>query len=171
MDDYKQIGQVLDEARQSTALPPPCAKSEMARLMAIPVEEMTPLQCVKLKELATNHIERITPATAEQLARHLEFIAATLPSRNIDIESGQRRFSVYYRLLGDYSNEALSYMTERACRELEWFPTPSHCLAILADYRQPASTADLALVKCHNFAENQFHDFVDRLRSGPSPQA
>lgn len=173
MDDYKPIGQILEshEADQWMDSQPPCAKSEMDSLMAVPLDRMTPLQCARLKQLATNHIERVTPATAEQLSRHLEFIAATLPSRNVDIESGQRRFAVYYRLLGGYSNEALAYMTERACRELEWFPTPSHCLAILADYRPPSSVADVALTRCHNFAEMQFREFVNRLQSGEVPQA
>lgn len=172
MDDYKPIGEILEshEADQLTVSPRPFGKSEMDSLMNIQLETMTAAQCVRLKELATNHIERVIPATPEQIARHLEFIAATLPARNADIEAGQRRFAVYVRILSEWSNAALSYMTERACRELQWFPTPSHCLAILAEYTPPTSIKDLALSKCHCFAESQFHEFTERLRSGPIPQ-
>ena len=170
MDDYKPISEVLESLGQLTDSPPPCAKLEIQALMAIPMSDMTPEQCAKLKELATSHIERITPATPEQLARHLEFIAATLPSRNIDVESGQRRFAVYFRLLGGYPNEALAYMTERACREQQWFPTPATCLEILAGYNPPATISDNALDRCAYFAQMQFEAFKSRLLEGVLPQ-
>ena len=76
------------------------------------------------------------------------------------------RTAVYARILGDYSNAALSYMTQRVCRELDWFPTPRQCLAILADYRAPATRKDKALSICARHTQARFDEWVMALRTG-----
>lgn len=105
------------------------------------------------------------PATVQEISRHLEFIAATLPSRSQDAESGKMRVAVYSRLLGEFTNDALSFMSRRACATLDWFPTPRQCLDILREYRQPGTERGHARALLHQYAQQQFETFMDRLRA------
>ena len=106
------------------------------------------------------------PATTSQISKHLSFIAATLPSKNQDEESGRQRVAVYSRLLAGYSNDAMAFMARRACETLDWFPTPRQCLEILDRYSPPASDRDRALTFCHAFGQKQFEDFIASFESG-----
>lgn len=103
---------------------------------------------------------RPEPATESQISRHLSFIAATLPSKNQDEESGQQRVTVYATLLRGYSNGAMAFMARRACATLDWFPTPRQCIDILNQYREPPTDRDLALSYCHSFGQAQFEAFL-----------
>lgn len=106
------------------------------------------------------------PIATSELSKHLAFIAATLPSRNQDEESGQARVAVYARILGSYTSEAIAFMSLRACETLDWFPTPRQCLLILSGYTSPTSEAETALMLCHRFAQDQFEDFMAMLECG-----
>ena len=136
----------------------------MDRLMAL--SELTVSECNQLRELAlampTEHI----PAAPSELAKQLQFIRATLPTQNTDEVAGQMRTAVYARLLGGYTKDALSYMTERVCRELDWFPTPRQCLAILEDYRPRATRKDKALAICAKHNQARFDQWIAALRTG-----
>ena len=94
------------------------------------LSELTVSECDELRSIAlampTEHI----PVETRELARQLQFIEATLPSKNVEEQSGQMRTAVYARILGGYTKDALSYMTQRVCKELDWFPTPRHWFAI-----------------------------------------
>jgi hypothetical protein len=148
---------------------PSYAKSEVERMLSQPL--MTMEECDKLRQLALSLPAEADLASPQEIARQLEFIAATLPAKNIDEATGQKRFAVYVRLLGGYSKEALSYMTERACRELDWFPTPRQCLSFLGEYRTPPTRKDRALRKCEDFTQSVFDQFVADLRDGPVDQS
>lgn len=100
------------------------------------------------------------PATVPQISRHLSFIAATLPSKNVDEEGGKQRTAVYARLLDGFSNDALAFMSRRVCETLDWFPTPRQCLDILDRYRPAQSERERALSLCHAFDRGQFEDFL-----------
>ena len=130
------------------------------------LSELTVSQCDQLREMAlampTEHI----PAAPSELAKQLQFIRATLPTQNTDEVAGQMRTAVYARILGGYTKEALSYMTERVCRELDWFPTPRQCLAILEDYRPRATRKDKALTICAKHTQARFDEWVMSLRIG-----
>ena len=130
------------------------------------LSELTVSQCDELREIAlampTEHI----PAAPSELAKQLQFIRATLPTQNSDEVAGQMRTAVYTRLLGGYTKDALSYMTERVCRELDWFPTPRQCLAILADYRPRATRKDMALAICAKHSQARFDEWIDAVRRG-----
>jgi hypothetical protein len=128
-------------------------------------------QCDQLRSLALALPSSYAPATAQEIARHLQFIAATLPSKNVDTETGQRRFAAYVRLLGGYSDKALAYMTERVLRELDWFPTPRQCLAILGDYQHPVTLRELALNKCGWHVQAEYNAFARELRTGKVNQS
>ena len=105
-------------------------------------------------------------ASADQLARHLEFMAAALPSRANDAETGRKRVAVYASILAGKSNEALAFMSRRACETLEWFPSPKQCLDILADYRPPETPQAAALLTCERFTEQAFAEWMRALRDG-----
>lgn len=111
----------------------------------------------------------VTPAPAasvDQLARHLDFMAAALPSRGNDAETGKKRAAVYASLLAGQSNEALAFMARKACATLEWFPTPAQCLAILAEYRPRQSEQATALLTCDRFTKRTFDTWLDALARG-----
>jgi len=124
-------------------------------------------ECRALKAWADAEPVRSTVrASYEQIERHLEYLATTLPSQAVDDESGKRRFAVYCSLLGEFSNEALQFMSREACRTLEWFPTPKQCLSIIAKYRPPISDRDRALLLCSDFTQSQFERWIANLREG-----
>ncbi len=145
---------------RETALAPFCEKS----LVEMMGKELTSLEeCEQLRALALAQPPSFVPATPQQIAKQLSYLSATLPSKNIDEEAGQLRFVVYVRILTGYTKEALSYMTERACREMDWFPTPRQCLEILDAYNAPATTAEKALLKCSTFTQAAFDEWLGRL--------
>jgi hypothetical protein len=109
--------------------------------------------------------DRPRPASVLQITKHLTFLAATLPSKAVDDETGKMRVAVYSRILGDFSNEALAYMARRACAELQWFPTPRQCLELLQEYRRPSTEKDEALSLCHQFWQGKFEDFIFNLKN------
>lgn len=102
-------------------------------------------------------------ATPRQLAKHLSFIEATLPSKNVDGESGQMRTVVYTSLLADYSDEALAFMARRVCQTLDWFPTPRQCIEILGQYRAPPNEKETALSLCHAFEAGRYDAFLQSI--------
>lgn len=147
---------------EQTALPQPFGTSRMDRLMSR--SDLTVAECDELRAIALAMPEEHAPIESRELARQLQFIEATLPSKNTDEQSGQMRTAVYARILGGYTKEALSYMTQRVCRELDWFPTPHQCLDILADYNPPVSRKDKALRICANHTQARFDEFIEALR-------
>ena len=132
--------------------------------------DLTPAECDELRSIALAMPEEHAPVEPRELAKQLQFITATLPSKNTDEQTGQMRTAVYARILGGYSKDALTYMTERVCKELNWFPTPKQCLDILAEYRPPASRKDKALRICAEHVEVRFEAFIASLRSGEAEQ-
>lgn len=130
------------------------------------LSEITDSECAELRAMALAMPPEQVPVSHSELAKQLQFIRATLPTQNSDEVSGQMRTAVYARILGGYTKDALSYMTERVCRELDWFPTPRQCLAILADYRPPASRKDKALLLCANHTQAKFDEWIETLRNG-----
>jgi len=109
---------------------------------------------------------RPTSATHDQIEHHLEFLAATLPSKAIDAETGKRRFAVYVSLLEGLSSEALAHMSRRACETLDWFPTPKQCLDLAREYTPPQSAAVLAISQCNHFDQISFDRWIDALPNG-----
>jgi hypothetical protein len=128
--------------------------------------DLTVAECDELRSMALAMPVENIPVETKELAKQLQFIEATLPSKNTDEQSGQMRTAVYARILGGYTKEALSYMTERVCKELDWFPTPRQCLTILEEYTAPTSKKDKALRICLNHATERFDDFISKLHCG-----
>lgn len=148
---------------QLTVSPQHFDTSRMDQLMSL--SEMTDGECDELRNMALTIPSEHVSASPRQFAKHLQFIRATLPTQSSDEESGQQRTAVYARILGDYSNAALAYMTERVCRELNWFPTPRQCLDILATYNPPTTRKEKALRICANHTQAKFDEFIETLRT------
>lgn len=162
----QQIGQVINLESHRTALPQRFDTSRMDHLMSL--SELSVGECDELRSIALAMPPEHIPAEPRHLAKQLQFIEATLPSKNTDEQSGQMRTAVYARILGGYTKEALAYMTERVCRELDWFPTPRQCLEILAGYTPPTSRKDKALAICANHTQARFDEWLQGLRAGIS---
>lgn len=111
-------------------------------------------------------IEAPAPATQDQLAKHLQFMAATLPSKALDETAGKMRVAVYGSLLSGYSNEALAFMARQACKTLDWFPTPRQCLDLIADYRPPVSDQETALRLCQDYTVGKFDSWFENVSAG-----
>ena len=126
--------------------------------------ELTIAECDELRSIALSMPVENIPVETKELAKQLQFIEATLPSKNTDEQSGQMRTAVYARILGGYTKEALSYMTERVCKELDWFPTPRQCLQILDSYTPRTTKKDKALLICSNHTQARFEEFIMSLR-------
>lgn len=130
----------------------------------------TDKECAALQKWAESQSFAEHPATSEQIARHLEFLAATLPGRGIDEQSAKMRFAVYSRILSEYSNAALSFMSRIVCERFDWFPTPKQCLEVLSEYRKPTSEGEYALSQCHQYRQSRFEEWIDALRAGEISQ-
>lgn len=133
-------------------------------------EPTTVAECNALREWAqTTPAVAPQPASSDQLAKHLSFMAAALPSKNVDDTTGKMRATVYASLLRGYPNEALAFMARRACQSLDWFPTPKQCLELLAEYRQPETAQNRALRLCQDFTSTQFDRWLANIRDGQEP--
>lgn len=149
---------------QLTASPQHFDTSRMDHLLAL--SELSDDECDELRSIALAMPPENYAASPREFARHLQFIRATLPSQHSDEQSGQQRTAVYAHILGSYSNEALAYMANRACRELDWFPTPHQCLDILEGYTPPVTRKDKALRLCANHTQAKFDEWIEALRTG-----
>ena len=156
----QQIGQLVS-LETKTALPQHFDTSRMDDLMSL--SELTVAECDELRAIALAMPIENVPVETRELAKQLPFIEAPLPSKNTDEQSGQMRTAVYARILGGYTKEALSYMTERVCKELDWFPTPRQCVEILERYTPPSTKKEKALHICANHTQARFDDFIANL--------
>jgi len=123
-------------------------------------------ECDALREWAHSTTPLHVPATRAELNRHIEFMNATLPSKNADVETGKMRLAVYFSILSGYTNEALAFMSRTACTTLDWFPTPKQCLEILAQYRAPISEQADAILICQQFTQDAFDTWLCNVADG-----
>ena len=124
-------------------------------------------QCRALRAWARSQpASRPTTASRDQIEQHLEFLAATLPSKAIDTETGKRRFAVYVSLLDGLSNKALVHMSRRACETLDWFPTPKQCLELAREWTPGRSEAAQALLDCDHYDQAAFDLWIAALPTG-----
>lgn len=148
----------------------PSEKSEATKPASMVPQTMA--ECVALQRWVALGRDVAPPTvTKDELARHLKFLAAALPSKAIDGDAGRDRVAVYFRMLGEYTHDAIAYMSERACREHDWFPTPAQCLAILKTYRAPLPDKEVARTNCQAFLQAQMEAFHLALRADVVPQA
>lgn len=120
-------------------------------------------ECRSLAEWAREQSDAEPKATPQEIAKHLGFLSATLPSRNGDEQSAKMKFAVYTKILGDFSNAALAYMAREACIRHEWFPAPKQCLDILNEWTPPTGVRTRTLQICDAFWQREFDRWIARL--------
>ena len=76
------------------------------------------------------------PASERHFAQCLRILIATLPKKVTDDLGGELLVAAYRRMLGHFSDAAISHMTESALK-LKWFPTIGECLSILENWQAP----------------------------------
>lgn len=167
--DHKSLGEAMGMVLTNLTASSTLSERPNTSTPTIRIPE-TEDECRALEEWAKSTASAPPRASIAQISRHLEFLAATLPSKNVDDTTGKMRFSVYYRMLGDYSDAALSYMSRKVCEQFDWFPTPHQCLEILKEYREPTSPQGLALSYCAQFWNGKLDGFLDALRSRTATQ-
>jgi hypothetical protein len=118
-----------------------------------------------LRECASAPAITFSAATPQEIAKIMEFIVATLPSKSLDLEGGKKKFAVYIRLLAGRTTDELSYLSRRACAEHDWFPTPRQCLEILKGYQVGISLNEQARRKLQDIASLHFDAFVEKLKN------
>jgi hypothetical protein len=62
--------------------------------------------------------------------------------------------------------EALSYMTERVCKELDWFPTPRQCLADIGELHATHQQKGQGAANLLNHTQKRFDEFIGKLHCG-----
>ena len=168
----QQIGRILPLAKPDEARTVSCPRSEKSLIESLMSLDLSLPEAFQLRDLAlAEPRDREQPASPEQIARHLQFIAATLPSRNVDDETGKQRFAVYVRMLSGYGNDALAFMSQEVLRDHDWFPTPRQCLAALSRYTPSPSLRERALDHASALIHAKFEDWRDALLDGPVRQA
>jgi hypothetical protein len=165
----QQIGNIVRLPVRKTASSQLFDTSQISQIMRNGIQNDA--DCRTLKTWAESTSAPRPSSTPAQVARHIEFLATTLPSRAQDFESGAKRMAVYARILGEYSDAALSFMSREACRRLDWFPTPHQCLQILEEYREPSTPQQQALHLVHQWASSKFTSWLDGLKADTLPQA
>jgi hypothetical protein len=140
-----------------------------ARLPERPIasDPTTMAECNALAEWAESlPITAPAPASPAALTKNLQLMQAALPARSVDEAAGERRTAVYLAVLQSYSLDAIKFLTERAIRTLQWFPTPKDCLDILAEYRPPVSERAATLQICGRFRQHAFDQWEVNVRAG-----
>lgn len=107
----------------------------------------------------------------EELAVHMRYLRAALPSRPTDIETGKRRVAVYTRTLCRYAPESIARMAEKAAETCRFFPTVSECVAILDSMIEPPTDRERALSLCQQFWQCRFDEWLAELRQPDAAQA
>lgn len=86
-----------------------------------------------LRELVNSPLPAPQSCDEQHFAKCLALIDI-LPRRQDDQLTGKAKFALYRRILGGFSNEAISYLAEQATSKCHWFPTPAECLEILRSW-------------------------------------
>lgn len=123
-------------------------------------------ECAQLAEWAKTLPARPLTASDAFITARIEFMEATLPTRNVDESAGEKRMAVYLAVLRGHTAGALRYMAEEACKRLKWFPTPKDCLDLIAEFIEPVSERDQTLRLCADFAQAAFDRWLVALTEG-----
>lgn len=96
---------------------------------------------------------------------------AALPSKNNDALTGNLKYAAYYAILGEYSQNAISFLARRAIETQQWFPTVKTCLEILKDWDPPTDTNSELVRKTRTEIEARFKQVMIALDEGKMTQS
>lgn len=101
-----------------------------------PPERLTDAQLAQVEAMAAEPLPALPTCDERHLAQCLRVMLAVLPRQQTDDLGGELFVRAYERHLGEYPNEAISYLADRATGECKWFPTIAECKTILGDWRR-----------------------------------
>lgn len=90
----------------------------------------------RVKALSNSGLPAPIPADGKHFNQCLRVLLAVLPKRSSDELSGELFVAAYQRKLGHLTNEAISFLADKAMERCHWFPTIAECLEIMEDYRR-----------------------------------
>jgi hypothetical protein len=90
----------------------------------------------RLDSLARSPLPPAEPCDEKHLHKCLRIMLAVLPRQAADDISGELFVAAYQRKLGEWPNEAISFMTDKSTERCRWFPTIAECLEILGEWRR-----------------------------------
>lgn len=97
---------------------------------------LTDAMMAALQNLADTPLPALHPCDERHFAQCLRVMLSVLPKRATDDVSGELFVEAYRRKLGKFSNDAISFMADKALERCKWFPTIHECLEILDDWRR-----------------------------------
>lgn len=89
-----------------------------------------------VERIAAEPLPTLSPCGEKHFATCLRLMLAVLPKQNTDDLGGELFVGAYRRQLGEWPNEAISYLTERVTATCKWFPTIAECLEILRTWKR-----------------------------------
>lgn len=138
-------------------------------------------QLAMVEMVASSPLPDLPPCGEAYFLKCIRTMQAALPRRQADELSGDLVTSAYQRMLGAEPRAAISFLTERALDECQWFPTIHECKAMLNDWNRDdvhSRIRDLArdrAAKEHSSRQwerqAQFDEVMHRLAAGTVPQA
>lgn len=183
MDNVRRISEVvrLPVATDETALPrPSTAESLRLSFEKLPAR-LDDEQLAMVEQVASSPLPDLPACGEAYFLKCIRTMQAALPRRQADELSGNLVTSAYQRMLGAQPRQAISYLTERALSDCQWFPTINECKAMLTDWnRDDVHTQIRELARDRAASEHasrqwelqaRFDEVMSRLAKGTVPQA
>lgn len=139
MTEAKPIGEVLPAVTTGgTDLSAPVTRSlaemDLTVLDNLPAR-LDDSTLSKVDAIAVAELPALTPCDDKTFAQAIRMMGV-LKRRSQDDVSGKVLLRTYQHHLGRYGREAILFLADRATEELDWFPTPNECIAILSRWQR-----------------------------------
>ena len=125
--EYQQIGKIQVNAQPSQALPPRLIDD--LDLMNLP-QRLDDQTLERVQAIACAPLPAPKPCDERHLNKCLRIMLSVLPRQMSDELTGELFVAAYQRKLGEFSDEAISYMTDKALGDCRWFPTIAECIEL-----------------------------------------
>ena len=127
--------EILSNPRLAAVTVLPLRSTAGLDLTTLP-DRLTDEQLATVEAMAAEPLPTLPPCDDRHFAKCLRIMLAVLPKQNTDELGGELFVEAYRRQLGHHSNEAISFLADRATASCRWFPTIAECLEILSGWRR-----------------------------------
>jgi hypothetical protein len=90
----------------------------------------------RVEAIARSPLPALSPCDTRHLGQALRMMLAVLPRRQADELSGELFVAAYERQLGNFPNQAITFLCDEAIKTRKWFPTVAECIEIMDDWRR-----------------------------------
>jgi len=90
----------------------------------------------ELTTIARSPLPALPACSERHFNQCMRLMDAVLPKRSSDDVSGKLMAAAYRRMLGNHSEQEISFLAERAMATCKWMPTIAECLEILGEWRR-----------------------------------